>query len=450
MTTRSCQVVILAAGEGTRMKSALSKVMHTVAGLPMLGHVLRAADAVGASRAAVVNGPAGDDVATLTRTLAPTAEVFTQVDRLGTAHAVLAARAALEDVADDVLVLYGDTPLIRPETLGKLREALELGAAIAVLGFRTANPTGYGRLIVKDDQLAAIREERDASAWERSLNLCNAGVMAFSGPQMLSLLDRIGTDNAKGEYYLTDAVALANADGLRVVVVEAGEDEVRGVNTREELAAVERIWQQAARSAAMAGGATLVAPETVFLSFDTKIGRDVLIEPNVVCGPGVTLDDGAIVHAFCHLEGAILRRGATIGPFARLRPGTMLGDKAKVGNFVEIKNADIAAGAKVNHLSYIGDATVGADANIGAGTITCNYDGVRKYRTEIGAGAFVGSDSALVAPVRIGAGAYIGSGSVITEDVPDGALAIARGRQVNKPGWATAFRAKAAAAKKAD
>lgn len=450
MTTRSCQVVILAAGEGTRMKSALSKVMHPVAGLPMLGHVLRAADAVGASRAAVVKGPAGDDVAALAKKLAPSAEVFTQVDRLGTAHAVLAARAALADAADDVLVLYGDTPLIRPETLGKLREALELGAAIAVLGFTAANPAGYGRLVIEGDQLTAIREERDASAWERTVTLCNAGVMAFAGPQMLSLLDRIGTDNAKGEYYLTDAVALANADGLRVVVVEAGEDEVRGVNTREELAAVERIWQQAARSAAMAGGATLIAPETVFLSFDTRVGRDVLIEPNVVCGPGVTLDDGAVVHAFCHLEGAVLRRGATIGPFARIRPGTVLGERAKVGNFCEIKNADIAAGAKVNHLSYIGDATVGADANIGAGTITCNYDGVRKYRTEIGAGAFVGSDSALVAPVRIGEGAYIGSGSVITEDVPDGALAIARGRQVNKPGWATAFRAKAGAARKAD
>ncbi|MGD9738297.1 MAG: bifunctional UDP-N-acetylglucosamine diphosphorylase/glucosamine-1-phosphate N-acetyltransferase GlmU [Bauldia sp.] len=450
MTARSCQVVILAAGEGTRMKSSLSKVMHPVAGLPMLGHVLAAAGAAGADRIAVVRGPASEDIAKLVNGAMSAAETFIQAERRGTAHAVLAARHALQTAADDVLVVYGDTPLIRAETLAELRQAIASGASIAVLGFNAADPTGYGRLLIEDGQLGAIREERDASPEERQVGLCNAGAMAFAGATMLSILDRIGTDNAKGEYYLTDAVGIANEDGLRVVVVEADEDEVRGVNTRKELAAVEAVFQSRARDAAMDGGATLVAPETVFFAYDTKIGRDVVIEPNVVFGPGVVLDDGAIVHAFCHVEGARIARGATIGPFARLRPGTVLHEKAKAGNFVEIKNADIAAGAKVNHLSYIGDASVGANANIGAGTITCNYDGINKYRTEIGAGAFVGSDSALVAPVRIGDNAYIGSGSVITDDVPDGALAIARGRQVNKPGWTAAFRAKQAASRKSD
>lgn len=450
MTARSCQVVILAAGEGTRMKSSLSKVMHPVGGQPMLGYVLAAASAVGADRIAVVRGPASEDVAKLVNRSVAAAETFVQNKRRGTAHAVLAARHALQTPADDILVVYGDTPLLRPETLAKLRAAIAGGASLAVLGFHAVDPAGYGRLLIGDGQLRAIREDGDLGVEQRGVRLCNAGAMAFAGATILSILDRIGTDNAKGEYYLTDAVSIANADGLRVVVVEADEDEVRGVNTRQELAAVEAIFQKRQRDAAMDGGATLIAPETVFFAHDTKIGRDVVIEPNVVFGAGVVLEDGAIVHSFSHIAGARIARGASIGPFARLRPRTVVHDKAKVGNFVEVKNADIAEGAKVNHLSYIGDASIGAAANIGAGTITCNYDGISKYRTEIGAGAFVGSDSALVAPVRIGDDAYVGSGSVITEDVPDGALAIARGRQVNKPGWTAAFRATHARNRKSD
>lgn len=450
MTIRSCQVVVLAAGEGTRMKSSLSKVMHPVGGLPMLGHVLSAAAAAGAGDIALVRGPHSDDVEALAGRLAPAARTFVQAERKGTGHAVMAARTAFATPADDVLVVYGDTPLIRAGTLIRLRDALADGAAIAVLGFTAADPSGYGRLLVEGGALRAIREDRDANEEERKVPLCNAGAMAFAGASFLAILDRIGNDNAKGEYYLTDAVAIANAEELRVVVIEADEDEVRGVNTRGELATVEAIWQDRARDAAMEGGATLLAPQTVFFSHDTRIGRDVLVEQNVVFGPGVELEDGAVVHAFSHLEGARLARGATIGPFARLRPGAVLHEKAKVGNFCEIKNADIAAGAKVNHLSYIGDASVGADANIGAGTVTCNYDGVRKYRTEIGAGTFIGSNSALVAPVTIGDGAYVGSGSVITEDVEPGALAIARGRQANKPGWAKAFRVRQAASRKSD
>ena len=446
MTSRSCQVVVLAAGEGTRMKSSLSKVMHPIGGLPMLGHVLKAVTASGAERVAVVKGPAANDVAAFVSKQAPAAGLFTQAERLGTGHAVLAAREAIANkTADDILIVYGDTPLLSADTLLRLRRAMGEGIDIAVLGFTPPDPTGYGRLIVKNGQLVAIREEKDATAEERKIRLCNAGAMVICGRRVLSILDRIGKDNAKGEYYLTDAVAIANADKLLVAVVEATPDEVLGVNTREELAAAERIWQGRARKAAMAEGATLIDPDTVHFAHDTVLGRDVLVEPNVVFGPGVSVEEGAVIHAFCHIEGARIAGGASVGPFARLRPGTKLAAKAKIGNFCEIKNADIAKGAKVNHLSYIGDASVGADANIGAGTVTCNYDGVRKYRTEIGAGAFVGSNSALVAPVSIGDGAYIGSGSVITDNVEAGALGIARGRQANKSGWAKAFREKAAA-----
>ncbi len=442
MPERSCQVVVLAAGEGTRMKSSHSKVMHKVAGLPMLGHVLNATSVVSPVHIAVVTAPGADDIEALVTEHDGGAHTFTQAERLGTAHAVLAARAALERPADDVLVLYGDTPLISGDTLKRMCRALRNGAAVVVLGFTAVDPTGYGRLIIENGTLRAIREDKEATPAERRIRLCNAGVMGFRGDTLLSILDRIEADNAKGEYYLTDAVEIANADGELVVAVEASEDEVRGVNTRAELAEVERLWQQNRRQAAMADGAGLVAPETVFFAHDTVVGRDVVIEPNVVFGPGVVVDDEAVIHSFCHLEGAHIAAGASIGPFARLRPGADIGEHAKVGNFCEVKNAVIGEGAKVNHLSYIGDASVGPATNIGAGTITCNYDGQAKYRTEIGASTFIGSNSALVAPVKIGDNAYVASGSVITEDVEEGALAVARGRQVNKPGWVERFKSR--------
>ncbi|WP_029006152.1 bifunctional UDP-N-acetylglucosamine diphosphorylase/glucosamine-1-phosphate N-acetyltransferase GlmU [Azorhizobium doebereinerae] len=442
MTERSLLVVVLAAGEGTRMASRLPKVLHAIAGRSMLHHVLETTRAAGATRVAVVVGPDREDVAAEVLRVRPDAEVFVQRERLGTAHAVLAARAALGTPVDDVLVLYADTPLLTPETLARLRAPLAAGAGVAVLGFRPVDPTGYGRLLTKGDDLVAIREEKDATADERAVDFCNAGVMALRGDKALELLSAIGNANAKGEYYLTDAVEIARAAGLSAVAAEAEVDEVAGVNSRLQLAEAEAILQARLRRAAMAGGATLVAPETVFLSADTRLGRDVIIEPNVVFGPGVSVEDDVVIHAFSHLEGAYLERGVSIGPYARLRPGTRLGAGVRIGNFVETKAAQIDAGAKVNHLSYVGDAHVGAGANIGAGTITCNYDGYSKHRTEIGAGAFIGTNSSLVAPVRIGAGAYIGSGSVITDDVPDDALALGRGRQAVKAGWAAELRAK--------
>ncbi|MEP9353074.1 bifunctional UDP-N-acetylglucosamine diphosphorylase/glucosamine-1-phosphate N-acetyltransferase GlmU [Xanthobacter sp. KR7-65] len=448
MRDRSLLVVVLAAGEGTRMKSRLPKVLHKVAGRSMLHHVLEATRAAGATRTAVVVGPGREDVAAEAMRIVPEAEVFVQTDRLGTAHAVLAARAALEQGADDVLVLYADTPLVRPETLAALRAPLADGAAVAALGFTPDDPTGYGRLVTSGDALLAIREEKDASPEEKAIGFCNAGLMALSGAHALSILDRIGNANAKGEYYLTDAVEIARADGLPAVAARADTEEVAGVNSRIQLAEAEAILQKRLRLAAMAGGATLIAPETVFFSADTQLGRDVIVEPNVVFGPGVSVGDDVIIHAFCHLEGAHLEAGVSIGPYARLRPGTRLDAGVRIGNFVETKAAHIESGAKVNHLSYVGDAHVGAGANLGAGTITCNYDGFAKYRTEVGAGAFIGVNSALVAPVTIGAGAYVGTGAVITSDVPANALALARSRQVVKEGWASAFRA--ARAKKDD
>lgn len=442
MGDRSLLVVVLAAGEGTRMASKTPKVLHKVAGRTMLHHVLAATQAAGATRTAVVIGPDRDDVAAEAHRVAPQAQVFVQRERLGTAHAVLAARAALEHGADDVLVLYADTPLVRSETLARLRAPLAEGAGVAVLGFRPEDPTGYGRLVTEGDALLAIREEKDASADERAIAFCNAGLMALSGREALALLERIGNANAKGEYYLTDAVELSRAAGRPAVAIAADAEEVAGVNSRVQLAEAEAILQARLRRAAMLGGATLIAPETVFFSADTQLGRDVLVEPHVVFGPGVRVGDDVVIHSFCHLEGAVLEAGVTIGPYARLRPGTRLDSGVRIGNFVETKASHIESGAKVNHLSYVGDAHVGAGANLGAGTITCNYDGFSKYRTEIGEGAFVGVNSALVAPVRIGKGAYVGTGAVITEDVPDDALAVARARQVVKAGWAEAFRAR--------
>ncbi|MEO1199755.1 MAG: bifunctional UDP-N-acetylglucosamine diphosphorylase/glucosamine-1-phosphate N-acetyltransferase GlmU [Pseudomonadota bacterium] len=425
--------VILAAGEGTRMRSTVPKVLHEVASRPMVGHVIHAVlQAAPTAGIALVRGPGHDAVEVAARQLAPDASVHLQTKRLGTAHAVLAARDALEAMTAPVIVLFGDTPLVRSETVVKLHEAIAEGAGIAVVGFEAGDPTGYGRLLMRNGQLEAIREEKDATPEEQSITLCNGGIMAFAGPHVLDLLDRIGNDNAKGEYYLTDAIGLARADNLPVVVVMAPEEELAGVNTRAQLAAAEAVMQDRLRVRAMEQGATLQDPSSVMLSADTVLGRDVVIEPNVVFGPGVTVADECRIRAFSHLEGVDLGMGVVVGPFARLRPGTVVAAKARIGNFVEVKNARIDEGAKLNHLTYVGDAHVGAGANLGAGTITCNYDGVDKHHTEIGEGAFIGSNSALVAPVTIGDGAYVGSGSVITEDVPDRALAIGRGRQVTK------------------
>ncbi len=442
MASRTCLTVILAAGEGTRMKSDRPKVLHEAAGRSLLAHAVLAAEAAGTDRLAVIVGPDRDDVAAEVHRNASGAQVFIQRERRGTAHAVLSARGALEQPADDVLVLFADTPLVRPETLGRMRAALADGAAVAVLGFYPQDPAGYGRLIVEGDELAAIREEKDASADEKKIGFCNAGLMALSGAHALSLLDGVGDANVQREFYLTDVVGLARSAGLKTVALVADEEEVQGVNTRVQLAAVEAVAQRRLRQDAMLGGVTMIAPDTVFLSADTVFGRDVLIEPHVVFGPGVSVEDGATIRAYCHLEGAHVGRNVTIGPFARLRPGASLGEGTRIGNFVEIKNAVLDAEVKVNHLAYVGDAHVGAEANIGAGAITCNYDGARKHRTEIGAGAFIGVNAALVAPVTVGEGAYIGTGSVITKNVPADSLAVARARQSVMEGWAARRREK--------
>ena len=448
MTARSSLAIVLAAGEGTRMRSALPKVLHRIAGRTLLAHVLRAVADAGVTATAVVIGPGQDAVAAEAKRMSPRAEVFVQRKRLGTAHAVLAAKAAIARRPDDILVVYGDTPLIRAATLKRLRTPLAAGAGVAVLAFRPTDPSGYGRLIVAGDKLVAIREEADASGEEKSIGLCNGGIMALAGAHALAVLQRIGNHNRKHEFYLTDAVEAANAMKLDAVAIEVEEDEVRGINTKSQLAEAEAVAQQRLRQAALAAGVTFVAPETVFLSADTKFGKDVVVEPYVVFGEKVTVEDQAVIHSFSHLVGARVGKGASVGPFARLRAGTRLGAGARIGNFVEVKEAVIEAGAKANHLSYIGDASVGADANVGAGTITCNYDGANKHRTTIGKEAFIGSNSALVAPIKIGAGAYIGSGSVITKNVPRGALALGRGQQVIKEGGAARLRSRRSPGKK--
>lgn len=440
MTRRTCLAIVLAAGEGTRMRSARPKVLHSVAGHSLLAHVLDALRAADVTRCAVVVGPDHEAVAAEARLVLPEAEVFVQPERRGTAHAVLVAAPAIERGADDILVIFGDTPLIRPQTLEKLRGALAKGAAVAILGFRPADPTGYGRLVTQGNALHAIVEHADANEQERAIALCNGGLMAFAGGTALSILRRIGCDNRKREFYLTDAVAIARSMGLPAVALEVTEDEVSGINTKAQLAAAEALMQQRLRQAVLEMGATLVAPETVFLAADTELGKDVVVEPYVVFGPGVTVEEGATIRSFSHLQGAHVGKNAIVGPFARLRPGARLERDVHIGNFVEVKEALIETGAKANHLAYIGDARVGADANVGAGTITCNYDGVTKHRVDIGRGAFIGSNSALVAPVTIGDGAYVGSGSVITGDVPADALALGRARQVVKEGWASRLR----------
>ena len=437
---RRCLAVILAAGDSTRMKSSMSKVLHPVGGLPMIAHVIGSIARAGITDIALVLGRDAEKVAAAARHDGIAATTHIQTERLGTAHAVLAARDAIAKGYDDVLVVFGDTPLITEEPLRAARAGLAAGNDVVVIGFMAADPSGYGRLIVENGELLAIREHRDASEAERQIAYCNGGLMAIDGKMALDLIDAVGNANAKGEYYLTDIVEIARSRGGKTIAVEAPEAELTGCNTRAELAFIERLWQQRQRQTMMLSGVSMIAPETVFLSHDTRIGEDALIEPNVFFGPGVTVESGAVIHAFSHLEGAHVASGAEIGPFARLRPGANLGPGSKVGNFCEVKKAEIGAGAKVNHLTYIGDAIVGAGSNIGAGTITCNYDGINKHLTRIGENAFIGSNSSLVAPVSIGNGAYIASGSVVTDDVPDDAVAFARARQVNKEGRAITIR----------
>ena len=442
MTDQPLLIVILAAGKGVRMRSERPKVLHGIAGRSMLAHVLDTVRSAGTAKLALVVAPGMEAVRAEAARVAPSIEIFEQATQAGTAHAVLAARPALERHEGDVIVLFADTPLVEPATLRRLVGALDSGAQIAALGFEAEDATGYGRLLLDDKgHVIAVREHRDATEAERSLGLCIGGGMAFRVPDLVGLLSRIGSRNAQGEYYLTDIVAIAAAGALVTQPVRCSEEEALGINSREQLAAAEAVYQTRARRRAMEQGATLVAPETVWLSFDTAIGRDVTIEPNVFFGPGVVVEDGAHIMANCHFVGARIRAGARVGPFARFRPGTDIGAGARVGNFVEVKNATLEAGAKANHLSYIGDGRVGEGTNIGAGTIFCNYDGFNKHFTDVGKGAFVGSNTSLVAPVKIGDGAYIGSGSVISKNVEADALALERSPQDQRPGWAAKFRA---------
>jgi len=436
MNQRTCLAIVLAAGEGTRMRSARPKALHEIGRRSLLAHAVNTAVQAGATEIAVVIGPDQDAVANEARRIAPKVHIFEQAQRRGTAHAVLAAREVIAQGADDILVMFADTPLVRPDNLTALRAALAQGATVAVLGFTPADPAGYGRLIRQGDDLVAIREACDASPAERQIAFCNGGLMALSGAKALALIESIGSANAKGEYYLTDAVAIARNMGLKAVALETEENDVRGINTRTQLAEAEAVLQERLRAAALEAGVTMIAPETVFLCADTKLGRDVVIEPNVVFGPGMTVDEGALICSFSYMEHSHVGKGARVGPFARLRPGADLGENVHIGNFVEIKQSTLEAGVKANHLTYIGDSRVGEGSNIGAGTITCNYDGATKSRTDIGKHVFVGSNSALVAPVKVGDGAYVAAGSVVTKDVPEGALVVARATQTIKEGWA--------------
>ena len=433
-------IVILAAGQGTRMKSARHKVLHPIAGRPLIEHLLASAAQLAPQRQVVVVGSGRDQ---LEAALGGRASIAVQDPQHGTGHAVQQAKAALAGFAGDVLILYGDVPFVRPETLRAMIARLhgEDAPAVVVLGFEPAETLQYGRILAHDDgRIAAMVEHKDASEAERACRLCNSGLMAVRSGDLFALLGKVGNANAQGEYYLVDIVNIANAAGRTcAVVITDDADEVAGINSRAELAEAEARWQARRRISAMANGASLVAPETVFFAWDTAIGRDVTIEPNVVFGAGVTIADDVRIRAFCHLDGATVASGAEIGPYARLRPGAVLGEKVKIGNFVEVKAATFGAGAKANHLSYIGDAEVGAGANIGAGTITCNYDGYFKHKTQIGAGAFIGSNSALIAPVRIGTDAIVAAGSAVSRDVADGELRMVRAEQLIKPGWADRF-----------
>ena len=447
--TRPVAAIILAAGKGSRMKSDLHKVLHPIAGRPMLLHLLASVDALNPARKVVV---VGDKAAQVEAVVTPLGcSVATQDPQLGTAHAVQQAATALADFDGDILILYGDVPLIRDQTMREMLTALngpEMPACV-VLGFRPEDPAAYGRIVADHDgRITKMVEFKDANADERTVELCNSGLMAVRSTDLFALLGRVTNDNAAGEYYLPDIVMIASSDGRHSLVVETGDADVAGINSRAELAKVESEWQSRRRIDAMAAGVSLRAPETVWFSFDTRLGRDVTVGQNVVFGPGVTVADGATIHAFSHLEGANVGAAAEVGPYARLRPGADLGAKSKVGNFVEVKKTRLGTGAKANHLAYLGDAEVGAGANIGAGTITCNYDGFFKYKTVVGDGAFIGSNSSLVAPVTIGAGAIVGAGSVVSQDVSTDALAVARGTQTEKTGWAARFRAVMTARKK--
>ncbi|MCG7572315.1 bifunctional UDP-N-acetylglucosamine diphosphorylase/glucosamine-1-phosphate N-acetyltransferase GlmU [Phaeobacter sp. CNT1-3] len=432
----STALVILAAGMGSRMNSDLPKVLHKIAGAPLLVHAITSGAAVNPSRLVVVAGHGADQVRSAVEDWAPEAEVVIQAEQLGTGHAVLQARDALKGFEGDVIVLYGDTPFIQPDTIARMVEARQKHDVV-VLGFEPEDPARYGRLVMKGDQLQRIVEYKDASDAERAITLCNSGLVAADATVLFDLLDHVGNDNAAGEYYLPDIVAIAKDRNLSATAVTCDPSETLGVNSRTELAQAEALFQARARAEALENGVTLQAPETVFFAHDTYVGRDTVIEPNVVFGPGVTVESGAEIRAFSHLEGCHVSQGAQVGPYARLRPGAELAEKVRIGNFVEVKNAILDEGAKVNHLSYIGDATVGAATNIGAGTITCNYDGVMKHRTEIGNHAFIGSNTMLVAPVKVGNRAMTGSGSVITKDVEADALAVSRARQENKAGFAS-------------
>ena len=434
-------VVILAAGMGTRMKSELPKVLHRAAGRSLLGHVLHAAKAVAPRHVVVVHGPGHDQVKAETLSIIPDARFAEQKERRGTGHAVMMAEKALKDFTGTVLVLYGDAPLIQPQALLDLVAVKDAGARMAVLGFRAANPFGYGRLIMERDRLVAIREQKDASESEREIDLCNSGVIAIGSHHLWPMLHKLSPANAQGELYLTDVVELMHEAGNSCAVSLCPEADTAGVNDRVQLAAIEAEMQRRLRQKAMLNGATLVDPATVYLSADTALGRDVVIEPNVFFGPGVTVADDVQILANSHIEGAVIGRGARIGPFARLRPGAELGENVHVGNYVEVKKAKLGKGVKANHLTYIGDAVVGAGSNIGAGTITCNYDGYEKHVTRIGENVFVGSNSALVAPVTVGAGSNIAAGTVVSADVPPDSLAISRPQLDIKDGWAKRYRA---------
>ncbi len=428
-------LIVLAAGQGTRMNSEVPKVLHKLGGFPMFAHALRAADTLEAEKTILVVGRDARAVAKSAQDLNDEIVVVEQDKQLGTGHAVAQAKSALADFEGEVVVLYGDTPFVRSETLAKMAKARE-HFDLVVLGFEADDPQKYGRLVMQGDDLLKIVEFKDATAEEKSITFCNSGIIFTSAPIIFDLIDAVGTDNASGEYYLTDIVEVANRQGLTATAVACAPEETLGINDRQQLAQAEAAFQVRARADALKNGVTLTAPETVFFALDTHLGRDVVVEPNVVFGPGVTVETGATIRSFSHLEGCHIGAGATVGPFARLRPGAELANNSRVGNFVEIKNSEIGEGAKIGHLTYVGDADIGAGTNIGAGTVTCNYDGVNKHRTQIGKNAFIGSATMLVAPVKIGDDAFTATGSVITSDVPDGALAIARAPQQTKPGLA--------------
>ena len=428
-------LIILAAGKGTRMKSDKAKVLHQIASAPMLIHAMRAGQVLEPEACVVVVGHDGDAVAKAVHAYDEDARIARQSEQLGTAHAVAQAAPALQAHEGDAIVLYGDTPFISEETLLRMAEARK-NHDVVVLGFKAADPGRYGRLVMQGDTLERIVEFKDADEETRAIAFCNSGVVAANAAQLFQLINAVGNDNASGEFYLTDIVEIARKRGLSATAVACCESETMGINSRAELARAEAAFQSAARANALEDGVTLPAPETVHFAFDTVIGRDTVVEQNVVFGPGVTVESGAHIRAFSHLEGCHVSRGATIGPYARLRPGTELAEDTRIGNFVEIKNAIIDEGAKVNHLSYVGDAHIGEATNVGAGTITCNYDGVMKHHTEVGKNAFIGSNTMLIAPVNVGDNAMTASGSVINKDVPDGAMAVARAQQIVKPGFA--------------